>query len=58
MTKALKSTNKFSTTYTVKLENPSSVQSCAKKAKDVIITLTHDTAKKHRNPKQQKHNSD
>lgn len=31
MTKALKATNKFATTYTVKLENPSSVQARGKK---------------------------
>lgn len=40
MTKALKATNKFATTYIVKLENTSSVQAHAKKkAKEVITTL-------------------
>lgn len=40
MTKALKATNEFATTYTVKLENPSSVQARGKKkAKKVITTL-------------------
>lgn len=36
-----KATNKFATTYAVKLENPSSAQAHAekKKAKEVIITL-------------------